>query len=114
MPHSEFLAWDVDDRAKAIAFMLNEQEKCALCGTADWEWEEDRFAYEPVLHQCWGCYYKSVYYDSLGKPAPGTTVELQKVTPMMQAQREVREQKELDKRRAAKQKAQAAKEAVGG
>ena len=110
IPHSEFLAWDPLDRAKALGFMAYEGEKCALCGTADWEWEEDKFAYEPVLHQCWGCYYKSVYYDSLGKPPAGATVELQKVTPQMQAQREVREMKEIQKRREAKAKAQAAKE----
>ena len=72
-----------------------------MCGTADWEWEEDRFAYEPVLHQCWGCYYKSVYYDSLGKPAPGTTVELQKVSPRSKAEREVREEKMLRRRKEA-------------
>jgi hypothetical protein len=87
--------------------MTYETEKCALCGTADWEWEEDRFAYEPVLHQCWGCYYKSVYYESLGKPPPGSTVELQKVTPQMSAQREVREMKDLAKRKAAKAAAMA-------
>lgn len=104
MPHSEFLSWDADDRAKALGFMAYEGEKCALCGTADWEWEEDRFAYEPVLHQCWGCYYKSVYHDSLSKPAPGTTVELQKVTPQMAAQRAVRDEKMARRRREARKR----------
>jgi len=108
IPHSEFLSWDPDDRSKAIGYLAYEGEKCALCGTADWEWEENRFAYEPVLHQCMGCYYKSVYNDSVGKPPPGSTVELQKVTPQMKAQREVRELKEIQRRREAKEKAMAA------
>ena len=111
IPHSKFLAWDPDDRAKVLGYMAFLGEKCALCGTADWEWEEDRFAYEPVLHQCMGCYMKSVYHDSLGKPPPGATVELDKVTPQMKAIREVRELKELEKRRQAKL---AAKEASRG
>lgn len=79
--------------------MSYEGEKCALCGTADWEWEEDKFAYEPVVHACMGCYYKSVYNESLGKPAPGTTVELQKTTPQQKAQRAIREEKLARERR---------------
>lgn len=27
-----------------------------MCGTSPWEWEEDRYAYEPITKQCWGCY----------------------------------------------------------
>lgn len=86
MPHSEFLAWTPQDRAKALAYILHEAEKCSLCGTAPWEWEENKFAYEPQEHRCQGCYLKQTYSDSMGQVLPGTTVELVRITPTRRAQ----------------------------
>ena len=54
------LGWDPEDRAKLIAYLLESSSKCQQCGTAAWEWEEDRHAYEPTVVQCWGCYYKDL------------------------------------------------------
>ena len=42
--------------AKALAFMLEKSARCDMCGTAEWEWEADRRAYEPVEKFCMGCY----------------------------------------------------------
>lgn len=55
IPHSEFLEWDAADRAKTIAYMMEEAERCSMCGTADWEWEENKNAYTAVEHHCRGC-----------------------------------------------------------
>lgn len=78
IPHSEFLRWDVDDRAKILAFMLEEGTKCALCGTAEWEWDEeqggDRRAYEPVERFCMGCHLKDIASD--GQMTPGSSITL--------------------------------------
>jgi hypothetical protein len=56
LPHSEFLSWSNEDRAKTVAYLLESNERCQMCGTAPWEWDEDRNAYEPTVKQCWGCY----------------------------------------------------------
>lgn len=58
-----------------MAYLLESGAKCQQCGTADWEWEEDRFAYEPVSLQCHGCYLKAVAHDD-ASDVPGTRVAL--------------------------------------
>ncbi len=59
IPHSEFLLWDDEDRAKALAYERHRAQICEMCGTAPWEWDEkqggSRFAYEPVEEICPGC-----------------------------------------------------------
>ena len=50
------MEWDPEDRSKALAFLFEKGERCQMCGTAEWEWDENRHAYEPVLRTCWGCY----------------------------------------------------------
>jgi hypothetical protein len=42
IPHSEFLDWTPEDRAKTLAFMMEKALRCDLCGTAEWEWDADR------------------------------------------------------------------------
>lgn len=39
-----------------LAVRLERAEKCSRCGTSEWEWSKDRFAYEPISHRCHGCY----------------------------------------------------------
>lgn len=79
LPHSQFLTWSPDDRAKTLAYMLEKGERCVMCGTAGWEWDPDqggsRFAYEPVERFCQGCYIKQVTSEESGRN-PGITVEL--------------------------------------
>jgi hypothetical protein len=78
IPHSEFKSWDAEDQSKALAFLIEENAKCGMCGTAEWEWEPElggnRRAYEPVEQFCMGCYLKSVADE--GSKLPGTTVSL--------------------------------------
>jgi hypothetical protein len=106
MPHSKFLAWDRDDQAKAIAFMFEDAERCQLCGTAGWEWEADRNAYEPVLITCLGCYYKEVSREGQDI-GPGVTVRLEKPGTMQAARRAVAQQRMARRDRAEARRRQA-------
>lgn len=47
-----------------------------MCGTAGWEWEEDRYAYHAEEEFCIGCYMKSVKQEEDGNVLPGTSVTL--------------------------------------
>lgn len=61
-----------------------------MCGTADWEWEEDRRAYEPIEKFCHGCYLKSLF-GSDSSDMPGTTIELTPTGTVEHAQRLVKQ-----------------------
>jgi len=76
IPHSEFLGWSPEDRAKTVAYLLEEGSKCGMCGTAQWEWEKNRRAYEPVEKFCMGCYLKHMANEGSGQ-MPGTTIALE-------------------------------------
>jgi hypothetical protein len=89
LPHSEFLHWDPVDRAKAISFVVEKAERCVMCGTAQWEWDADRFAYEPVEKRCPGCYAKDVVAEDSGRN-PGVSIELLPSTGREAAIRQVR------------------------
>ena len=75
IPHEEFLDWEPESRAKVLAYLLEQAESCQLCGTAGWEWEENRFAYDVQEVFCPGCYRKEVSANVDNK-LPGTRVEL--------------------------------------
>ena len=89
IPHSQFLSWLPEDRAKTLAYSLESAERCSLCGTAQWEWDEDPFAYEPSEKFCKGCYLRAAGQEDTKHSLPGTSVELSKVTPMMRAKQEL-------------------------
>ena len=89
IPHSEFLHWDPVDRAKALAYAVEKSLRCTMCGTAKWEWEDNRFAYEPVENRCQGCYVKDVVAEDSGRN-PGVTIELLPTTGREAAVRQVR------------------------
>jgi len=57
-----------------------------MCGTASWDWEENRFAYTAMDEFCAGCYQKQVYTDQQGSSLPGTNVKLVPTTPQLTAQ----------------------------
>ena len=88
IPHSQWLSWSDEDRAKHTAYWLEQASTCQLCGTAEWEWEENKFAYEPAQKFCRGCYLKAQEAESAGN-MPGTTVELNPVTPEYRARMQV-------------------------
>jgi hypothetical protein len=75
IPHSVFMGWEPEDRAKAMAYRIEEASRCQMCGTAEWEWAENRFAYEPSSHFCQGCYLKDTHQKD-GQTLDGTTTVL--------------------------------------
>lgn len=75
IPHSVFLDWSPDDRAKALSHFIESKLRCTMCGTAEWEWNQDRFAYEPVLHVCRGCEMREAEQKEM-ESRPGHTIRL--------------------------------------
>lgn len=75
IPHSAFLSWSPDDRAKALSHYIEKSLRCTLCGTAQWEWDRDQFAYEPVEHHCIGCAMREGAQKEM-EPRNGVTVTL--------------------------------------
>lgn len=102
IPHSHFLGgpnqWTPEDRAKALAYLMEKGERCGLCGTAAWEWQENRRAYSPVEHMCPGCYAKESVSELTGS-MPGTTVRLVSAKSQEAAQRIVRQRREAARER---------------
>lgn len=76
LPHSELLGWAEDDRAKQVAFLLVDAQRCSQCGTSQWEWDEDRFAYEPALHLCHGCFLLDASAQDQTDATPGSRMVL--------------------------------------
>jgi hypothetical protein len=93
IPHSKFLKWKPDDRAKALAYKLEEGLRCSMCGTASWEWEENKFAFTAMEEFCPGCYQKSIFSDQQGSSLPGTNVKLVPTTPQLTAQMRMKAKK---------------------
>lgn len=58
-----------------MAHLLEDAERCTLCGTSSWEWEENQYAYDIEERFCKGCYLKHVASDDRST-LPGTTVAL--------------------------------------
>lgn len=91
--HSMFMNWEPEDQAKALAFLIEDGQRCQSCGTAEWEWDENPYAYEPSAHMCKGCYLKDTATED-SKNLPGTTIVLEPaatITPEMREQRFERE-----------------------
>lgn len=85
--------WDPDDQAKALAFLIEEGQRCQMCGTADWEWQDNKYAYEPTAKFCKGCYLKDTAQED-SQNLPGTTVILEPATAITPALREIRAEQE--------------------
>jgi hypothetical protein len=78
--------------------VLEKGLRCILCGTAPWEWEENKYAYEAVEKGCQGCYVKEVTSHDTTRN-PGVTVELNPTGTREAAQRRIAA-RDKDKRRA--------------
>ena len=76
MPHSALLEWDDEDRAKLTAHLLEESSRCSRCGTAAWEWDDDKFAYSTAMHHCRGCFLLEAASEDQKDPIPGSTMVL--------------------------------------
>lgn len=96
LPHDVFLdTWSAESRSKLMAYLLEQNDRCGRCGTAAWEWEEDRFAYAPVEQTCPGCSRKESFQNGLKEHSPGSSVAL---LPKDQAAALRRKQQETEKR----------------
>jgi len=60
---------------KLLASLTEEAQRCSTCGTADWEWSEDKFAYMPTVHVCQGCKLREAARDD-AKDVDGGTIVL--------------------------------------
>lgn len=89
--HDDFLEWEPSSRAKVLAFLMEQSDTCQLCGTAGWEWEENKYAYDVEEVFCKGCYLKEV--SSEGDRLPGTRIDLIPVTQKLRDQQYLRHQK---------------------
>lgn len=45
-----------EDRAAVEIWQIEQAHKHHVCGTFDWEWEEDPEAWRADVHWCIGCY----------------------------------------------------------
>lgn len=68
-----------------------------MCGTAGWEWEENRYAYDVQEVFCPGCYRKEVSAE--GDKLPGTRIELVPVTKELRDRQYLAEQRRQYMRR---------------
>lgn len=84
IPHSAYLKWSPEDRAKTVAYISEQALTCTMCGTSEWEWEENPYAYTPEEKWCKGCYLKHMASEDAGK-MPGTTVTLAPVNDSQRA-----------------------------
>lgn len=55
IPLSRFLQWPVDDQVAALGWLAEDRLRCPHCGTAEWEWEEDRDFAHAEARVCPGC-----------------------------------------------------------
>ena len=101
IPHSVFLTWSEADRAKQLAFLMEEAERCQLCGTAEWEWEQNKFAYTAMERTCKGCQKKALASDA-EHTMPGTTIELVPSSPELTARLALLDKRRLEQIRDAK------------
>lgn len=61
-----------------MAFMLEQSDRCQMCGTSEWQWAEDPNAYEAAVHVCPGCARKEWIREDQGdsKPQAGSSIVL--------------------------------------
>jgi hypothetical protein len=93
IPHEQFLDWEPESRAKVIAYLLEQSGSCQLCGTAGWEWEENKYAYDVQEVFCPGCYRKEV--SAPGDKLPGTRIELVPATKELRDQQYLAHQRRM-------------------
>lgn len=55
---------------------LENADRCANCGTSSWEWEENPFAYAPVVVQCPGCMRRELLAKDDTPMPKGATIRL--------------------------------------
>ena len=60
-----------------VAVALERADRCTMCGTAAYEWDEDPYAYEAVSFSCPGCLRReTLQEDSASGAGKGVSVRL--------------------------------------
>ncbi len=77
IPWSRYLEeFSQEDRARVMAFATEKAERCQLCGTAEWEWLENKFAYHAAREVCFGCQQKDLLREEETGQQPGVSITL--------------------------------------
>jgi hypothetical protein len=74
LPHSTLLTWSPEDRAKLTAHLMESSQRCQMCGTSQWEWDQDKHAYEGAINECRGCMIKDAAQEDVQSSAGRTVV----------------------------------------
>jgi hypothetical protein len=68
------------DRAKLLAFLVEDAQRCQMCGTAEWEWDPKQggsiYAYEAMPIVCQGCLRREALQGEEEASGDGVTVRL--------------------------------------
>ena len=65
----------MDDRIKLLAWLTEDSQRCSMCGTSDWQWDEEKYAFIPSVQVCRGCAMRDSARD-MAKDVPGSTIIL--------------------------------------
>jgi len=60
---------------KLLAWLAEDALRCKMCGTTDYEWDADKYAYIPSVQVCRGCAMRDNSKE-MAKDVPGGTVVL--------------------------------------
>lgn len=96
------------DRAKLLAFLQEEADRCPLCGTSEWEWDADPHSYHPMKKFCPGCHMVELARDSKDAQNGARVQLIPTDSPQYQAALDAEEaayRAEVEERRAAKAEA---------
>lgn len=59
-----------------MAYAQEKAERCGVCGTAEWEWKENKNAYHASRVTCFGCQQRDLIRDDDDGKMPGVTITL--------------------------------------
>lgn len=68
--------FSLEDRARVVAYLSEKSERCTLCGTAEWEWRENKFAYHAAREVCFGCQHKDLLREDEQGTQAGVSIIL--------------------------------------
>ena len=84
IPLSSFLSWTVDDQDAALWWQAELNLRCRNCGTAEWEWEQDPYAYGVVQKVCKGCAMTQAAQRQAEEKTAGMKFSLAELMPGLQ------------------------------
>jgi hypothetical protein len=77
LPYSAVREWANEDKAILLAVQLEKAQRCPMCGTSEWEHQENPGGFTAVLNTCPGCKIKDEKREEIEGSLPsGTHVQL--------------------------------------